>query len=137
MSEKVALTVSCDVCGRPFWMGDDNDRRGRPKRVNTAVWFETEQNEGKPVEPYIQTVEIDLCPECAAKAIRIWAHGCMGFNDYMLRDGWMADAKKYKAENAKLRELVRDLRLQLSCAYDSKELVEYDERMEELEIEVD
>lgn len=42
-----------------------------------------------------------------------------------------------RAENAKLRELVCDLRLQLSCAYDSKELEEFDERMEELGIEVD
>lgn len=41
-----------------------------------------------------------------------------------------------RAENVKLRELVRDLRLQLSCAYDSKELVEYDGRIRELGIEV-
>jgi hypothetical protein len=41
------------------------------------------------------------------------------------------------AENGKLKELVRDLRLQLSYAYDSKELVEYDERLKELGIEVD
>lgn len=39
-------------------------------------------------------------------------------------------------ENDKLRELVRDLRLQLSCAYDSKELEEFDERIGELRIEV-
>lgn len=42
-----------------------------------------------------------------------------------------------RTENDKLRELVRDLRLQLSNAYDNKELVEYDERLKELGIEVD
>ena len=87
MSEKVALTVSCDVCGMPFWASGDNDRRGRPKPVKTAVWFETEQNEGKPVEPYLETVEIDLCPECAERSIRIRANGCMGFNEYRIEDG--------------------------------------------------
>lgn len=87
MSEKVALAVSCDVCGRPFWASEDNDRRDRPKPVKTAVWFETEQNEGKPVEPYLSTVEIDMCPECAKRAIRIRAQGCMGYNEYRIEGG--------------------------------------------------
>ena len=54
-----------------------------------------------------------------------------------LRDGFKEDAQKSKAENAKLRELVHDLRMQLSNAYDNKELEEFDERMQELGIEVD
>ena len=87
MSEKVALTVSCDVCGRPFWASDDGSRRDGPKPVKTAVWFETEQNEGGAVRPYLSTIEIDLCPECAERAIRIRAHGCMGFNEYRIEDG--------------------------------------------------
>ena len=37
MSEHMALTVACDVCGRPFWYSEDNDRRERPKPVKTAV----------------------------------------------------------------------------------------------------
>lgn len=87
MSEKVALTVSCDVCGRPFWASEDNDGRDRPEPVKTAVWFETEQDEGRHVKPYLQTVEIDICPECAEKGIRIRAVGAMGFNDYRIEDG--------------------------------------------------
>ena len=86
MSEKVALTVSCDVCGKPFWTKgmDEYSDEGRPKPVKTAVWFETEQDEGRAVKPYIETVEIDLCPECAEKAIRIRAVGAMGFNEYRI-----------------------------------------------------
>lgn len=87
MSEKVVLTVSCEVCGKPFWAGEDNDRRDRPRPVKTAVWFETEQDEGRAVKPYLSTVEIDLCPECAEKGIRIRAVGAMGYNDYRIEVG--------------------------------------------------
>lgn len=87
MSERVALTVSCDVCGRPFWAGDEKNDEGRPKKVTTAVWFDTEQNEGRPTEPYLETVKIDLCPECAERAIRIRANGCMGINEYRMEEG--------------------------------------------------
>lgn len=87
MSERVALTVSCDVCGRPFWTGDEKNDEDRPKMVTTAVWFDTEQNEGRPTEPYLDTVKIDLCPECAERAIRIRASGCMGINEYRMKEG--------------------------------------------------
>lgn len=42
-----------------------------------------------------------------------------------------------ESENAKLRELVRDLWLQLLNAYDRKEVDEFVDRMRELGIEVD
>lgn len=84
MSEYTALTVACDVCGRPFWFNEDGDRRDRPMPVRTAVWFETEQNEGRPVEPYLDTVEIDICPECAERGIRLRACGAMGLNEYRI-----------------------------------------------------
>ena len=48
------------------------------------MWFDTETNEGKPVEPYLSYVEIDMCPECAKAGIRVWASGCMGFNEYRI-----------------------------------------------------
>ena len=41
------------------------------------------------------------------------------------------------AENAKLRELVRDLWMQLLNAYDRKEVDEFADRMRELGVEVD
>lgn len=86
MSEHMALTVACDVCGKPFWYSEDNDKRGRPKPVKTAVWFETEQDEGRGVKPYVETVEIDMCPECAERGIRIRAVGAMGFNEYRIEE---------------------------------------------------
>ena len=46
------------------------------------------------------------------------------------------EIERLAIENAKLRELAGDMRLQLSYAYDIKELVEYDERIDALGIEV-
>ena len=52
---------------------------------------------------------------------------------------WVAHSEymKLKAENAKLRELVADLWMQLLNAYDRKEVDEFADRMRELGIEVD
>lgn len=65
----------------------------------------------------------------------------MGFNPVDLAFGNMdaikASNKRLRSENAKLRELVRDLWLQLLNAYDRKEVYEFAERMRELGIEVD
>jgi hypothetical protein len=49
----------------------------------------------------------------------------------------VADLQEALAENAKLRELVRDMWLQLLNAYDRKEVDEFASRMRELGAEVD
>lgn len=59
---------------------------------------------------------------------------CDGFKEPMRKelrklDGYVSSIE---AENAKLRELVRDMWLQLLNAYDRKELDEFAGRMEEL-----
>ena len=48
----------------------------------------------------------------------------------------IADLQEALKENAKLRELVRDLYEQLLNAYDPKELDEFNDRMRELGVEV-
>ena len=52
----------------------------------------------------------------------------------ILRDGWMEDAQEYKAENAKLRELLREL-YEDQCIDGDR--WKYRDRMCELGIEVD
>ena len=47
------------------------------------------------------------------------------------------DLKDLQAENDRLRELLRDMWLQLLNAYDRKEVDEFTDRMRELGIEVD
>ena len=63
--------------------------------------------------------------------------------DFQL-DKWQTKAVYFKqladlvdSENAKLRELVRDMWLQLLNAYDRKEVDEFADRMRELGVEVD
>jgi hypothetical protein len=68
----------CDVCNR------ECGARGsmEPKR---QVIFTTEQDEGRSVDPYLELVEIDICPECKKRVLRgeaIYAQGCMGYNRY-------------------------------------------------------
>lgn len=64
---------------------------------------------------------------------------CDGFKEPMRKelrklDGYVSSIE---AENAELRELVRDEWLQLLNAYDRKELDEFAERMKELGVETD
>lgn len=56
-------------------------------RFTLPVRFLAEQNEGYPSEPYFSHAEtLDLCDECALKAITIDARGAMGYNQYQFRD---------------------------------------------------
>ena len=53
--------------------------------MNIIVRFETEQTEGRPVEPYLQRADIDLCNECLdyyIKKLPISGCGAQGHNKY-------------------------------------------------------
>lgn len=56
------------------------------KQVSMQVIFKTEQNEGRPANPYLYDVKIDMCDECLKKLLKsgkyIVAYGAMGYNDY-------------------------------------------------------
>ena len=83
MSEKTTMTVTCDVCGCEIWSGDPSSK----ERVNARkilVWFDTEQEEGRSVKPYLGLASVHLRDECADKGIRIHAIGAIGYNEYRI-----------------------------------------------------
>ena len=78
MSVKTETTYYCDLCN-----GEIADYSEGNNRFTLPVRFMTEQTEGRPTEPYYQRgVTLDLCNDCATKAIRINAWGAMGYNEY-------------------------------------------------------
>lgn len=48
----------CDICGK-----EEKD----VKHICYPVIFQTEQTEGRSVEPYISDTNIDVCPNCCKK----------------------------------------------------------------------
>ena len=85
MAEKTTVTITCDVCGREMWSGRP-DSNERPRKLDFLVWFDTEQDEGRGVKPYLGRASMNLCDECADKGIRIHACGAMGHNDYHIEE---------------------------------------------------
>lgn len=72
-------TFKCDLCGTEH---EEKDIA----HVKMPVLFTTEQNEGKPVKPYVsEDCTLDLCASCLDRALTIEATGCMGFNRYEWR----------------------------------------------------
>lgn len=72
-------TYTCDMCGIEMEQNVVHHR-------SLPVLFLTEQNEGRPVKPYITTQEIDLCPDCLDRCTVIEADGAMWVNDYRWRE---------------------------------------------------
>lgn len=70
-------TYICDICGK---------NAKRLTQVNYPVVFYTEQNEGKPTDPYISQEKLELCSECVDKVTRITACGAMGYNKYRIKE---------------------------------------------------
>lgn len=56
--------------------------------IKVTVIFDTEQTEGRRVEPYLALETLDICPECKQKMIDsgkfIQASGAQGYNTYIL-----------------------------------------------------
>lgn len=79
MSRTMIEIVRCDTCGAE-----------KAQKIKTSVVFVTEQTEGRPIQPYIQIHELDICFNCLAKIIRdgeqIYAHGAQGHNTYYFKD---------------------------------------------------
>lgn len=65
--------VTCDLCGA---QGED------VVSIKYPVVFLTEQNEGRPCKSYVNISDIDVCPDCKKRILRVNATGCMGFNEY-------------------------------------------------------
>ena len=80
MAERTIKKYFCDICGEETTV----------QKVNYPVIFHTEQDEGRPVKPYISQKMIDMCQDCLLKALRIDGYGAQGNNEYELikkRDG--------------------------------------------------
>lgn len=76
---KLTKTI-CDVC----------NLKTSNEAVNIQVIFTTEQNEGKPCAPYLQSEKLDLCNNCLNKVLHdgyyIFAEGAMGSNKYFFKN---------------------------------------------------
>lgn len=68
-------TFRCDICGREVEHAES---------VTVPVLWKTEQNEGRPCEPYIACERLDLCEECLHSVLAIEAIGCIGNNTFSL-----------------------------------------------------
>jgi hypothetical protein len=72
---------NCDINGC-------NNEVTHHKNMSIQVIFTTEQTEGRSVNPYLDTVVIDICEECLEKVVKnkkyIVAYGAQGYNIYKL-----------------------------------------------------
>lgn len=71
---KVTREYFCDLCGN-----------SDAKTYRTLAEFQTEQNEGRIVTPYVTTTDIDLCKECLKKVVVLGASGAQGVNSFWLK----------------------------------------------------
>ncbi len=70
------ILTFCDVC-----------RKESPvEQISYPVLFTTEQNEGRGVTPYLSLEQLDMCPECKEKVIRLGGNGAQGHNNYYFLD---------------------------------------------------
>ena len=77
--EVVTKKRFCDVCGKEI----ENTERNP---ISYPVMFETEQTEGRATTPHVSQKLLDLCNSCITAAIRIWAHGAQGHNQYRIKE---------------------------------------------------
>lgn len=72
------IIVSCDVCKGQI----------SPRPHDIQVIFVSDQNEGKPSEPYLDEVTIDICKLCIDKVMSgkyIFSRGALGNNEYFFQ----------------------------------------------------
>lgn len=62
-------TFRCDICGREVEHAES---------VTVPVLWKTEQNEGRPCEPYIACERLDLCEECLHSVLTHRSHRLHG-----------------------------------------------------------
>lgn len=71
--EMSIVSYYCDICGKEI---------KKPHTLVLPIQFTTEQNEGKPVDKYIEDRKVDLCNECFERAVPVYARGAQGHNTY-------------------------------------------------------
>ena len=79
MAVKVVKHYFCDLCDTEVTSEDDL------KGVHIPIKFHTEQNEGRPCEPYFVNQKMDLCITCLEKITVIHAKGAQGYNEYWVK----------------------------------------------------
>lgn len=94
MSTKTFTTVTCDICKRSINIVPDekvtfrnhsgSERTDKwidaDSRTYITAWdhisltavFHADQTEGRPCEPYFDSVSVDVCPECKKKLLEVW-----------------------------------------------------------------
>lgn len=79
--KEIIEKIFCDICGK-----EEKDI----KRICYPVVFQTEQTEGKSVKSYISNTNIDVCPSCCEKILKLSATGAQGYNHYSIID-WSSE----------------------------------------------
>lgn len=94
MAVRREIKYICDMCHEEFpedtyWdgkLGSKNPKKIKIQHfIGFPVVFLTEQNEGRNCEPYVDFVNLDLCMNCARKALNIEAIGAQGYNHYRFK----------------------------------------------------
>ena len=75
-------SIICDIFGDEILVSDNNSTTPQNHKVTVPVIFHTNQEDGRPVEPYISFESIDICNECLMKLTNLHADGCQGCNEY-------------------------------------------------------
>lgn len=71
-------TFRCDICGTEV-------DQYAVFHAELPVMFTTNQNDGKPHDPYVDVAHVDLCPDCLDRCVTVEASGMMGVNKYRWR----------------------------------------------------
>lgn len=73
-TETVSITCDISDCGNP---------NAKPDKIQ--VIFESDQTEGRPVDPYLSMESFDLCSTCKAKILKgnyVFGYGAQGVNTF-------------------------------------------------------
>lgn len=93
------IRTTCDICGKSieYHINSDNEWIEYKTKNKVKPWpnftcvvkFLTEQTEGTNCNPYFDTVQLEVCPECYNRMLNSWpitAYGAQGFNTYKLEE---------------------------------------------------
>ena len=75
-------SIICDICGNEISVSDKNSANPQNHKVTVPIIFHTNQEDGRPVEPYVSFESIDICNECLMRLTNLHAGGCQGYNEY-------------------------------------------------------
>lgn len=74
--------IFCDVCGKKI-------EKPKAEKARIQFIFTTETTEGRGVEPYLSSGEVDICEGCIERRVSgesLFASGAQGHNTYYFQE---------------------------------------------------